>query len=1691
MKKLLTLALALCVGVSAFAQFAEGDDVTKELGVKAADSGSDEEVKTATNEGSVWKGFDYTQSEKKNDNDYPKYEYLSYDFHTWGIYGVDTWDVYQDIDNVPAGIYTMSLEALYRGGQLGTVIAKYDAGMPVKNTKIYVQIGDQVFEEYVKDICVGRFKGQTAEDGTTTGLYVASDGNWGSDEKQGNWYYPVSHGGFSAYLDAQCDGVSYDNQGKISMYHNSIQFIVPTDGTTVRIGIKHETPIAEDSSAWDHWRIFYDYAYDEEGLAKVAYAKYEKVWNAMDAFYQETLENYPALGELIGDDLMEIEQSVVEDDAKSIYAAIDALNAVEAKYLEALITIKSMDYLVAVSQSLIDCENRYEECDKEALKTAIENAETAINASLGEAGIESIDDYITAAKALYKARVDYIWSGEEHTGADGTAWRDVSGIVACSGLVNEKYTPYYDAETGEYRYPQEIEDSWTMYHPNDGANTEIETGYINNRIKVEDYPELEGKMMPALANEAKWSYDVTDVNRWVYDGTSFKGAVTPAATTYMWYKGYSAHYGGWTANPNEGELRFFQTITDLPEGYYSVEGRMISNKGQGSADDIKQYLFIQGVNEDGTVDEESKYEKQNATNWSSYTRQDWEIGETDMIRLSAGQNLVIGYSQNCEAADGGVILKFYGTDVNFPQLTEEAKQKVVSLLEQNEDNFKLLGDKPAVEALLAQVTPASVSDDPGFKAAKAILAEATDFIKAAAAYNFNTQADYLALQAQYTSQKEASILAVAATYVDALAENATSTYKDGQAADAMYKAYASYMKTFDQAEKLATEEINGILANQAANLTNYCDDASVLAQYELDLKNPIYKAIFANLHTEEATEANPVEITVVLANPSFTEGVDGWDGTKPSQNEYANGNAEIWNQTTVDMYQKFQGLPAGKYKVTAQALYRDGAGSAGLATCYKNWQAANGDKEAWNAVNNYNAVLYAKSGRYEGKDLINSVCDTKETGISFDTFYVIEDKGYPNDGKFLLYNQITEEDLPYAEDYATKYVLENEDGTKGDAFQYPFDGRVDLEDGTSLFFPESMAGAALRFAQDEYKVAASVNVLPGEDLQLGIRKDAGTNGDWIIFDNFQLWYLGPIDESTPEPNPSANLIADEESYNFNKAEAKIEEVWGNKQYHVGSWAMTWNNNDGKATVDLVEPGYNKSAKALKLSNPEAGKFVYSAQLENSTLASPLLKGHNYVAKFYAKADAEGTEFQFSAEAAWEANVSKYQFGETVSLTTDWKEYTINICVPDGTEDGADASLAYEDLTAVKFNFGFMTGTAYVDRVLVYDAREEINPDGNFIVDDESFAFNGGTLGEWKPSQWNTNNGKATAAVAQPGWNNSNACIAVKNTEKNGQGLYYQGQTQYVLPQALEMGKHYTATFYAKADEGFEGEFQFSAEATWAPNVTKYQYTENFTDISEDWTLYTIDFEVPTKAEGFTCEDLTTISLNYGMMVGQVYIDHIVILETPAPEINPDDNMIADEASFGFEDGTVGQWHYLGWNNAGTFANAAPGYGSEGSMVLTSNNSAGDPWSAQLLCPLKTPVMRGGEYQITFYAKCDAENEGDFINPGIAKAYPEPEWNTAENAVLTKEWQKFTYTLVADESNTAEDGNSNFYFNHGKLTGNAYVDRVTVICTKNPETAINGVEINKASSVRYNLNGQAVGSDYKGTVIEGGKKFIVK
>jgi len=71
------------------------------------------------------------------------------------------------------------------------------------------------------------------------------------------------------------------------------------------------------------------------------------------------------------------------------------------------------------------------------------------------------------------------------------------------------------------------------------------------------------------------------------------------------------------------------------------------------------------------------------------------------------------------------------------------------------------------------------------------------------------------------------------------------------------------------------------------------------------------------------------------------------------------------------------------------------------------------------------------------------------------------------------------------------------------------------------YYPSSMLGAYERFKQspEAYCNKIQIEVPAGSDLRIGFRKNTAVTGDWVIFDDFQLFYLGgnldeqPIDDA--------------------------------------------------------------------------------------------------------------------------------------------------------------------------------------------------------------------------------------------------------------------------------------------------------------------------------------------------------------------------------------------------------------------------------------------------------------------------------------------------------------------------------------------------------------------------------------------------
>ena len=63
--------------------------------------------------------------------------------------------------------------------------------------------------------------------------------------------------------------------------------------------------------------------------------------------------------------------------------------------------------------------------------------------------------------------------------------------------------------------------------------------------------------------------------------------------------------------------------------------------------------------------------------------------------------------------------------------------------------------------------------------------------------------------------------------------------------------------------------------------------------------------------------------------------------------------------------------------------------------------------------------------------------------------------------------------------------------------------------------PNSLSGAVEQFSEDVFMNTLIVKVVDGK-LRFGVRKDQTTGNDWIVLDNFQLWYHGANSALTPD-----------------------------------------------------------------------------------------------------------------------------------------------------------------------------------------------------------------------------------------------------------------------------------------------------------------------------------------------------------------------------------------------------------------------------------------------------------------------------------------------------------------------------------------------------------------------------------------------
>lgn len=237
----------------------------------------------------------------------------------------------------------------------------------------------------------------------------------------------------------------------------------------------------------------------------------------------------------------------------------------------------------------------------------------------------------------------------------------------------------------------------------------------------------------------------------------------------------------------------------------------------------------------------------------------------------------------------------------------------------------------------------------------------------------------------------------------------------------------------------------------------------------------------------DASEAKPVDITKVIANSDFaTMSSTGWDVKDGTMGFQSNNNVEAgeFYNCTFNLQQTLVGLPAGMYRLTSQAFYRNGSDASAKV---------DGSDDQLKYDVNENAFIYFSDKEIpteEGKTVATELPENKQAI------------------KIITAHKIAEDDW-------NSVGLSDNGGLKK------------MDDG--MYIPDNMITAQAFFKSDAGSAYDSeplnFNYDGNSDFRIGLIKNVTVTNDWTIVKNFKLYYLGVDPTGISEIVTDANAVA--------------------------------------------------------------------------------------------------------------------------------------------------------------------------------------------------------------------------------------------------------------------------------------------------------------------------------------------------------------------------------------------------------------------------------------------------------------------------------------------------------------------------------------------------------------------------------------
>lgn len=1064
MKKLFTFAIALAAFLAASAQapadWQVGENVAAKIGLGDVDGTSFSGATSASTDsnrphdlvmetlGDYWK----VDGDKPNEFREPTDDCMG----IYGFYDKKEADMYQVV-KFPAGAYTIDVQALYREGTPADNFTNHFNKKFMKYGHLYADCltsedaSSTVTRTFDKVLC------SLATADQHSSLYYYGDNSWMNDydyeskevDEEGNkihYFCPQCLTGLGQYFAA----------GK---YHNTMKIVV-TEDTYIRLGFRKTGYIQADWLVFTNLQVIYDGPADEAAKTDLAKEEFQAALSNLEDVMNDVINaGFEGLAGLISDAIMEATDNV--DAAKSVDEIVAVKNNVEKLvdgYSNSLQFVKNLaDLLNACDAMLISTEFPGYPTFEAAYSKADAAAKTDDVTALG-------DDPAAYFQGIYNelstARADYLNSQP----ADENGAKDFTSLVTSPWFVNPEYTPTHN-DDGTWTLSEGTWGWGNVGNPNSYANAK------NGRTDISSDVVLSP------------SSDVT--NMW-YKANKYTGWSSGIALYYQ--GGLIGVSDGWNSLAS-GTIGIEQQLVGLPNGYYSLKGLVRGNNGDVNWDGKSREIFAQNSSGEVVVSETVKNDGDRgwSNNWYEWNPKAWADVETSIISALDGK-LLIGGRCSKVANFTGFRLFFYGEELDFTAKMQE----YLDALAPEVENIQFAGDKKVVTDILAQIQ-LPLAGKEAYETAYELFCDARE--KTQRAIMEEKKFNAVETLGEFA---ERDYISPAYTYMVMYGDSEEDTYERVAELNEVANVYKTYCGVYDKAVNLNDATVSAIIAEQTADMKQNVKTADEIGAYLDALSVPYNIALMASKGAAEATEAAPADMTSFIINPDFTDNPNGgWSGETPTNNEYAldtdgkRVNAELWNKSAFTLSQKLVGLPAGTYELRVKAIYRDGtAVTQALVDAYNEA----GSEEAWA---NHNAQLFMKtSDENDQFSYIKAIESLKYNENSFTAVATAYDVEELEDGGSVAYPTKWEA-LEGSMEAAENVSFKGEGG-------YPLDTKIG-----EYYYPASMQGFLQICKKHPADVMNSVRITieNGDDLELGIRKTAAISQDWVIFDDFELYYL--------------------------------------------------------------------------------------------------------------------------------------------------------------------------------------------------------------------------------------------------------------------------------------------------------------------------------------------------------------------------------------------------------------------------------------------------------------------------------------------------------------------------------------------------------------------------------------------------------